>query len=389
MEQNALTVKQKIINTLAFLLFYISLIIFILITIFLGTAPSIYIKESETNTDPSKILIFFSGGGWCLGDSEEAVLQNCYYKITSNIGSSDKQRDQLQFDGILSSIQYHNPYFYDYTVIFLSNCDGTGFQGNSDAELQVSQDKTFWLRGRKNVEASLDYIKENFDLSIVKNVIVAGSQSGGLAALQWVDVIAQDFAKININIKFVAVSDTSLFLDQKSFTTHQYSFRQQVKNFLSLSNADESEYLNQECIKSFENEPWRCFFAENLLNFVETPTLVINSLIDFWQIDQVLDIDQNQICFEQKNSVFCSQEKNLYIQQYSQEMQQIMEDIQSQNPYIHYYLFNQTGHVFIENLSTFNQIFFEGQENTLNQIIEKFVENEINLFFLQQTQETP
>lgn len=48
--------------------------------------------------------------------------------------------------------------------------------------------------------------------------------------------------------------------------------------------------MEGECLAKFQpNEQWRCMFAENAVHFVRAPIFLINSAIDAWQIQCILD----------------------------------------------------------------------------------------------------
>ena len=51
-----------------------------------GTSPALYIHDGG---DQRKIMIFFVGGGYCSGESVDQVLQSCYERTSSELGSSN------------------------------------------------------------------------------------------------------------------------------------------------------------------------------------------------------------------------------------------------------------------------------------------------------------
>lgn len=111
-----------------------------------GSFPSLYWKPG---TNKGKYMIFFEGGGWCGGLTLAATIKDCYQRSLNDLGSSRKYPLTITPSGLLSVDPDLNPIYYDYSVIYLKYCDGTGHQGyNPDPVLY--NDTQIWFRGENN-----------------------------------------------------------------------------------------------------------------------------------------------------------------------------------------------------------------------------------------------
>jgi hypothetical protein len=61
---------------------------------------------------------------------------------------------------------------------------------------------------------------------------VTGGSAGGLAAFLWADYIKQRASTKNV----FAVPDSGIFLDSKTFNTHENAYSNQFENLFKLSN---------------------------------------------------------------------------------------------------------------------------------------------------------
>ncbi|KRX09498.1 hypothetical protein PPERSA_12241 [Pseudocohnilembus persalinus] len=308
-----------------------------------GSAPSIYVKNSKYRTDKSKFIFFFKGGGWCYGYNQEQVLKECYKRSKTTSGSSDKLDDTKQLKGIFSAKKFDNPYFYDYTVVYVNYCDGAGHQGSRKEPLLYNGNK-IWMRGQENVLTILDYAKQQLGMSQAEEVIIAGTSAGGLAASVWADYISQDLKNENPNINVFAVADAGYFLDHPTYDG-KYVYQNKMKNLLALSN-ENTNYINNKCQQKYQNEPWKCMFQEYLLEFIETQIFISISSYDVWQIQNILGIK----CLDGYGSQDlsnCNDRDMLFIDQYHDELQESIQNIQNKNSIISSWVISCPAHNFL------------------------------------------
>ncbi len=133
-----------------------------------GTPFNAYTKPGKK----SKLLIFLDGGGACWQDFYAcSILANDDPPGDSGIAADE-------FDTGAGVIR--NP-FADWSVAFLSYCDGSTFTGDNDV---VDPNFPFgpvrFHRGLRNLTAGIDLIKAEFPNA--SRIMVSGSSAGGVGA---------------------------------------------------------------------------------------------------------------------------------------------------------------------------------------------------------------
>ncbi|KRX07973.1 hypothetical protein PPERSA_10608 [Pseudocohnilembus persalinus] len=322
-----------------------------------GSPPGIYIKDSSIKTDPTKFLLYFQGGGWCYGDSPQETLKNCYERSQIGLGSSKLLAKQTFMNGIFSSNPTENPDFHDYTVVFLNYCDGSGFQGHLTQELEYNN-SPIWFRGKQNVLTTLKYAKKTLQINQAHTVIVAGSSAGGLAVYTWLDFIAEDLIKQNPNIQVIGLPDAGFFLNQQSYLNGEYVYQTRMRNLLDISNAEQG-YINKKCQKDNSDNPWKCMFAQYLLNYIQTPLLIVNSSYDSWSIPNIGQIN----CIKNNNLNQCSQSEVNYITEYHNQLYETVLALQHKYNNINAWVISCIQYSLLQK-SIFNNLSWTVPENT-------------------------
>lgn len=151
-----------------------------------GTQAGFY-YEQGTQTD--KFVIYFQGGGLCLGDTLAATIASCDSRASTYLGSSSTYPDSRSFDtfGMISSLPT-NP-FHTWTRVYFPYCDGSVHQGSKTDTVLSLTGKNLYFRGAKNTLANFEYLNTNFKLFAAKKIIVVGTSAGGLAATIWSNYI--------------------------------------------------------------------------------------------------------------------------------------------------------------------------------------------------------
>ena len=117
------------------------------------TPPALYVHQGN---DPKKILIFLEGGGYCEGSSQSEVIQACYQRSKTLLGSSIYWPDEFEGQGYLSSNPSKSK-FAEWTKIILAYCDGSLHQGHRDEAISY-KGTNLYFRGEKIIKSQLAYI---------------------------------------------------------------------------------------------------------------------------------------------------------------------------------------------------------------------------------------
>jgi len=93
-----------------------------------GSPAALYYQIGQ-KTD--SFMIYFEGGGLCRGDGLADMIEYCYQRSFTHLGSSNNYSDSRSFDkwSYLSSDIEANP-FANWTRVFIPYCDGSVHQGS-------------------------------------------------------------------------------------------------------------------------------------------------------------------------------------------------------------------------------------------------------------------
>ncbi|MEM7413290.1 MAG: pectin acetylesterase-family hydrolase [Myxococcota bacterium] len=134
-----------------------------------GTPFTVFTKAAN----PYKLLIFLNGGGACWQD-----FYFCTILAEDSVGDVSPGIFGDSFD--TGSEVIDNP-FADYSVMFVSYCDGSVHSGDNDV---VDPNFPFgpvrFHRGLRNLTAALDLAKDEFPYA--QTVLLSGASAGGVGA---------------------------------------------------------------------------------------------------------------------------------------------------------------------------------------------------------------
>jgi len=165
--------------------------------------------------DPTKILIFFEGGGWCGASDLSTTLESCYQRSKGALGSSLSYPPTMTAGGILSGDAGN--YFKNWTKVFMKYCDGSGHQGSRKDPVSY-KDSKLYFRGKDVTIANLNAVDKIYGLFTgkVTNLILSGCSAGGLASYMWANYL---FDKIRPTTKYWVIPDSGMFLDDSNRQT--------------------------------------------------------------------------------------------------------------------------------------------------------------------------
>jgi hypothetical protein len=128
--------------------------------------------------DPTRLLLFFNGGGACWNASTCDPLGKPTYRVNAESGSGN---DPREYDGAFALDNPENP-FADWSQVFVSYCSGDVHLGNRRASYTREDGSMFVVqhRGRVNSEAALAYVYREFPRP--DTIVVAGGSAGALAS---------------------------------------------------------------------------------------------------------------------------------------------------------------------------------------------------------------
>lgn len=150
---------------------------------------------STRSGDPSKVLIYFQGGGACFSEAA-CNFETGTFKPTT--GPNDRPSNDSA--GIWDVSNPANP-FADWTVVFMPYCTGDIHRGN--AEAVYSDTLTVQHRGGVNARHSVDYVSAEFPSA--ERIFVTGSSAGGVPTPWIAGLMADEFPDADV----AALADSS------------------------------------------------------------------------------------------------------------------------------------------------------------------------------------
>ncbi|KMZ73099.1 pectin acetylesterase, family CE13 [Zostera marina] len=238
----------------------------------LDGSPAAYHLHRGFGSGSHSWVVFIEGGGWC------HTIESCVRRKESALGSSHYMlKKPVKFNGILNHHQSLNPDFFNWNKVMIRYCDGASLLGHG---LSKNENKTgLFFRGQIIWEAIMEELLAR-GLKDASQAVLTGSSAGGLSTFLHCD----NFHSLLPNTKRVkCFADGGYFLDSKDITGAMTirSFYDDVVHLHGLKSM-----LPKDCIA--KKEASQCFFPQELIKFISTPFLILNSAYDWWQVSHIL-----------------------------------------------------------------------------------------------------
>ncbi|KAM0921406.1 hypothetical protein ACQ4PT_006881 [Festuca glaucescens] len=241
----------------------------------LDGSPPGYQLQRGSGSGSHNWIVYLEGGGWC------STIEDCSKRKKTGLGSSNLMK-AVQLAGIFSNDQRQNYDFYNWNIVFVRYCDGASFSG--DAEGNDQDGSKLFFRGLRIWEAVIDDLMKK-GLANAKQALLSGCSSGGLATLLHCDDFSARFPR-TVSVK--CFFDAGFFLDKKDIYGEKF-IRSIYNGVVHLQNV--SKVLPRDCLA--KKEPTDCFFPSEVIKSINTPTFILNSGYDSWQINNILVPDES------------------------------------------------------------------------------------------------
>lgn len=275
-----------------------------------GSPPGLYTYLQ----DPAKWVIFIEGGGWSFDTTVNGTILNAAQRAMGGGGSSKYNGGSLVVGGQLSTDPSINPHFYNHSLVFIHYCDGTSHSSNSALpvpvpaemrqiltekaryEMQYTPETTefrtvnvpsqVYFRGRSNLLAVLNYLKQNTSISTATDIVVSGGSAGATSAYLALDILPAVFP----SSKVMGAPDAGFFLDAYNVGQQIMWYRTCFQAADQVWNSTGSGGVNARCLQAYPNATWKCFIPQYYAAMIQTPYIILNSAYDMWQILNDLQI---------------------------------------------------------------------------------------------------
>lgn len=234
----------------------------------LDGTPGAYYLHPGSGSGANSWLIELEGGGWCND------ITSCVDRKQTRRGSSNYMDKQLQFTGILSNKPEENPDFYNWNRVRIRYCDGASFAGEGYDEAAG-----LYFRGQRLYSAAMEDLMSK-GMRSANQVLLSGCSAGGLATVLHCDEFRALFPE---ETEVKCLIDAGLFLDATD-VAGGHTLRSFYEGVVTLQGV--AKNLPATCTAKMNAT--LCFFPQNLLANIQTPTFILNTAYDVWQIHQSL-----------------------------------------------------------------------------------------------------
>lgn len=138
-----------------------------------GSFPGYYYSQGTT----SNTLIYLIGMGNCAAPTVEEILETCYQRSFTEIGSNIDRPPILPSSiatGIFSS---ENPIFGDWNLVVIPACEGGVYIGDKTV---TYKDRELYFRGQGLMKAILGDLIETRGMWANDQVVLSGGSAGAL-----------------------------------------------------------------------------------------------------------------------------------------------------------------------------------------------------------------
>jgi O-palmitoleoyl-L-serine hydrolase len=162
--------------------------------------------------------------------------------------------------------------------VILRYCDGGSYSGNSSA---TYQDHTLHFQGSAILDTLLHDLLTVRGMASATNAVISGCSAGGLATYLHADRFA---SVLPSSTKVAAMPDSGFFLDEQRAPEYHSKMRWCFETFNAAGG------VNKRCIAAHTatQDTWKCFFAEHVSPYIQTPVFALQSEYDSWQTANVL-----------------------------------------------------------------------------------------------------
>ena len=275
-----------------------------------GSSPAIYLHQGN---EPNNFIIFFVGGGACFGGNTDQVIESCYQRSKTDLGSSKNLKDEQFYNGGYLSTDPSRNKFASWTKVVIQYCDGAFHQGANEESIKY-KDTELYFRGAYNTRSHFQYLVDNYNFKNAEKVVLTGSSAGGIASFLWNNYVRSLLVNPDA---LVAVPDSGVFTNVVSPVKGISVFDLILKNLFKLSNTDEKT-PSPRCNSQFEGEEYKCFFIENIYSSLEGRILLVQSQYDSTLIPLGLNINCIQKVTIGHSLATCTPEEMGHIEAYRQ-----------------------------------------------------------------------
>ena len=138
-------------------------------------------------------------------------------------------------------------------------------------------DLPLYFRGKRNVDAVIDYLKEHHALESATHFVLSGDSAGGIAAYWHAD----HFRRVLPKTKVLSVPDSGFFISYVGCKNCTDKATPDLTEPEWYKKINASAGLDQSCVEAAGEDPYTaCLSPEDVAPHVSTPLFMMNSRFD-------------------------------------------------------------------------------------------------------------
>jgi O-palmitoleoyl-L-serine hydrolase len=182
-----------------------------------GSSPALYLHEGG---DTQHFLVYFVGGNYCSGLTFDAVLEDCYKRSKTDLGSSRFLKEEVLSPGGYLSTDPAKSRFANWTKVVIMYCDGGQHQGHNNDPISY-RDAQLYMRGSDNTRSHFKWLLNTYRINQAEKVLLSGASAGGIATFTWSNYLRR---LMDNPEHLYTVADSSIFANVSYPYTDNYLF---------------------------------------------------------------------------------------------------------------------------------------------------------------------
>lgn len=246
-----------------------------------GSSASYYFKD---NDNPKLWVVYLAGGGWCYDlpsctarfDGSDYPHHDCRNSSLSKpcFMSNKDFPKTCGKTGMFDAKPRHSP-FYMANQVYVPYCSSDGWMGDGKFH-------DWEFRGARVARAVIKDLLEK-GLSKGSTLVFGGGSAGGRGAMVLLDEIADSLPGVFVR----GFLDSPFYIDIESYSPKFKGF--QMQHIGVLNNFNASSVVSSKCKEKYAGaESWKCLFGQYRMPFVTTPSLMMASQLDAWQLSHLV-----------------------------------------------------------------------------------------------------
>jgi len=172
--------------------------------------------------------------------------------------------------------------------VSLLNCDGSMLSGYLEDALE-SEGQKYYSRGRRNLNATIELLIEEYGLNDATDVVLYGESGAGAAVTVSLDV-ARELIPDTAAVRGLNVGG---FIPEWDKAKEDYMYIDEMKRMYEFHAMEDQ--LSKDCTSENADEPWLCMLGPFSAKHVKTPIFFMNSHYDAWQLIKIDDLDRQDV----------------------------------------------------------------------------------------------